>query len=497
MALFVAGFGLFLFTRRSELVPTIPIMIVVAPIFILRFSRTQPTRKALFYTFVGFVLSMNVALWGLFDTTGPSSMLMLNVARSSLLAALYFLPYAVDRLIYPRFATRNLLSSLIFPMAATAIFFLSSLEGPFDGTTAKTIYGSGPLILQQLTSVVGLWGFIFIYAWLAAIANHAWETGFRSTATRASAAAYAGLILLVVAFGGVRLALPTVPDGDTVKIAAVVLVRENGAAVPMAEIFETKRVSPFEATLSRIEAATRTAALNQARIVTFQEYAMTVRQVGEPALRAAFQRIAKENGIYLSITYAVFPDLGKGENKHLLIDDAGTIRADYAKRYLFGFGDFGETGAFNKGPEIIQVVETPYGRIGLSICRDMNFQSYIRQAGHAAVDIMLGPSYDFPKSTEPSYYHRAIENGFSFVRPTYNGISYAEDFNGRILARMDSDDAEDGIMYADVPTRGVSTIYTGIGDLLGWLCVIGMFGFATVALVNRRRGRFGENLQTP
>ena len=74
------------------------------------------------------------------------------------------------------------------------------------------------------------------------------------------------------------------------------------------------------------------------------------------------------------------------------------------------------------------------------------------------------------------YSLRAIENEFSMVRPVYNGFSHA--YNGKILAHMDSDKTEDGIMYADVATKGVRTIYSAIGDLLGWLCVLGFLAFA-------------------
>ncbi|UCF98419.1 MAG: hypothetical protein JSV89_02530, partial [Spirochaetaceae bacterium] len=89
-------------------------------------------------------------------------------------------------------------------------------------------------------------------------------------------------------------------------------------------------------------------------------------------------------------------------------------------------------------------------------------------------------------------YMRAIENGFSFVRPTYNGITFAEDFNGRILAQMDSTNTADGIMYADVPTRGVRTIYAKTGDLLGWICVLGLLGLISLNIflsIRRRRAR--------
>jgi apolipoprotein N-acyltransferase len=102
---------------------------------------------------------------------------------------------------------------------------------------------------------------------------------------------------------------------------------------------------------------------------------------------------------------------------------------------------------------------------------------------------MLNPSYDIPKSTGPCNLLRVIENGFSLVRPVYNGYSYAMDYNGRILAHMDSDITEDGIMYADVPTRGVRTIYSAIGDLFAWLCVLGFWWFIVVAIRDRIKAK--------
>jgi apolipoprotein N-acyltransferase len=89
---------------------------------------------------------------------------------------------------------------------------------------------------------------------------------------------------------------------------------------------------------------------------------------------------------------------------------------------------------------------TPYGKIGISICRDMSFPSFLRQAAKDNVDIMLSPSYDWPKSPAPWYLTSTIENGYS----------YAADYHGKELAHMDSDQTKEGI-------------------LLGWLSVIMMF----------------------
>ena len=109
----------------------------------------------------------------------------------------------------------------------------------------------------------------------------------------------------------------------------------------------------------------------------------------------------------------------------------------------------------------------------------------MRQAAAADVDIMLSPSYDWPKSHSAWYSTCAVENGFSFVRPTYNGYSYAADYNGKELVHMKSDDTKYGIMYADVPTQGIKTLYSMIGDLLGWLNVFGLLGLIFFALKKR------------
>ncbi len=38
--------------------------------------------------------------------------------------------------------------------------------------------------------------------------------------------------------------------------------------------------------------------------------------------------------------------------------------------------------------------------------------------------------------------------------------------------------------YADVPTKGIKTIYTYIGDLFAWLCVIGLLRFIVIIIMS-------------
>jgi len=487
LILFLLGFGIFIFTRMSKLVPTIPVTILIAPIFILRFIRTQPAKRGIWLTLLGFILIINIGLWGIFDMGGGLSSLLFNLIRSSLLAVLYFLPFMTDRLIYPKFKNKGPLSTLIFPVITTAVFFFLTREGPFEGAVQLGKFVYGPIILKQLISLFGIPASVFITSWFASIINYSWENKFSLKKTKKLALVFLSIVLLIFLFGAIKTSFID-SQSDTVKVAAIIFPPEDGKTVSMEEIFYQKIISPFEKRISEIENLTKIAASNGAKIVSFQEFAMVIYEEDEDKFITKCQEIAKENNVYFSINYAYFAREGKGKNKHSLIDDNGNILLDYTKKYLAGIGDVGETRVFVKGPEIIQSVDTPYGRIGVSICREIDMAKYMKQAGKQNVDIMLSPAYEWPKNLVINYgYMRAIENGFSLVRPTYNGITFAVDFNGNILNQMDFDETEDGIMYADVPTKGVRTLYPHIGDIFGWICVLGLLGLIVFSIINRKK----------
>jgi apolipoprotein N-acyltransferase len=465
-------------TRASNIIPHWDAAIIIAPIFILAFIRSLSTRKGNLLTLLGFLLSLNIAMWGLFDTGDEVASIIYNLVRSSVLALLLSIPYIADRLIYPKLKETRILSTLSFPVAATAILFLISLEGPFDGDMISAVYG------YEIASIAGLWGFVFIFSWFASVVNFAWEKGFNWGQIKSVTLTFSFIVLAILLFGAVKTSSLINPEPDTVKIAAIFLLPEDGQWFDGEGLF-SQELSPYEETLSKIETLTATAASNGVKIVVFQEIALKIHESDETNLLDRSKAIARENGVYLSLGYGLLFTEGKGWNKNILISDQGELVVDYRKRFLVGIGEFGEAGFYNKGPEVIQSVDTPYGRIGVSICRDMSFSGYARQAGEQQVDIMLNPSFDYPKSTGATYSLRAIENGFTMIRPVYNGFSYAVDPNGKLLASMDSDNTNTGIMYADVPTQGVNTLYTQIGDVLGWICVVGLVGLIPLSIVLR------------
>ena len=66
-------------------------------------------------------------------------------------------------------------------------------------------------------------------------------------------------------------------------------------------------------------------------------------------------------------------------------------------------------------------------------------------------------------------------------------LSSAVDPLGRTLATMDDSLAIQKVMVAQLPTKGVATIYSRIGDLFAWSCVALSGLLAGVAMILRRR----------
>ena len=142
------------------------------------------------------------------------------------------------------------------------------------------------------------------------------------------------------------------------------------------------------------------------------------------------------------------------------------------------------------GDGILRTASTPFGVLSGAICWDMDFPGTIIQAGRNGTDIMLSPSLEF-RAISPIHGHmavlRGIENGTSVVRVADNGLSVISDPYGRILAQMDHFTAGERVIVAQVPTRGVSTIYAIIGDLFGWLAIAGFIVMVVWGVVNWRR----------
>ncbi len=489
---FLLGFGLFIFTRMSLLVPTIPFMILIAPIFILRFIRTQPAVRGNLLTFLGFVAAMNIGLFGLFDLGEGIASLVFNLMRSTLLALLYYIPFSIDRWLYPRFSRLRGLASLVFPITTTAVFFLLTREGPFEGAIQAGKFVFGPLALRQGLSLLGVSGAVFMTSWFAALVNLFWEHKWSWKQCRTVILCYVSIVIILAGFGVHKTGLGA-GETRTVRTAVIVLVPESGRAEELMPLLKNRITHAHVERLALFEEKVRIASKGGAKIVLSHELAFLIDSSERESYIDRCREIARRYNIYLAIGYGYYAGEGKGQNLLMLVDDQGKILMEYAKRYLVGLGDMGETLVFRKGVEVLPYSDTPYGRLGLAICRDMEMAKYIIQAGKNDVDILLSPAYEWPQNLATlAGRQRGIENGCSLVRSSYNGISFASDPNGRVLSTMPFNEAGTGVMFADVPVRGVRTLYPHIGDLFAWICAVLFLLLVHVGIVIKAKKKIEE-----
>src|SRR3954470_13652175 len=153
---------------------------------------------------------------------------------------------------------------------------------------------------------------------------------------------------------------------------------------------------------------------------------------------AGMRSLARETGAWLLLGSLVIdpsgePGAAEGEtrlaNRSFLVDAAGAIVARYDKVHMFdidlpGGESYRESNAYRPGGGTV-VAETPWGRLGMSVCYDVRFPHLYRALTQAGADFLAVPSV-FTVPTGKAHWHvllraRAIENGAFVFAPAQWG----------------------------------------------------------------------------
>jgi len=156
------------------------------------------------------------------------------------------------------------------------------------------------------------------------------------------------------------------------------------------------------------------------------------REPDDPFL-AAMRELARETGAWLLLGSLVIDPAGEPgseseqrlANRSFLIDASGALVARYDKIHMFdidlpGGESYRESNAYRPADATV-VAETPWGRLGMSICYDVRFPYLYRALAHAGADFLSVPSV-FTVPTGTAHWHvllrsRAIENGCFVFAP--------------------------------------------------------------------------------
>jgi predicted amidohydrolase len=195
---------------------------------------------------------------------------------------------------------------------------------------------------------------------------------------------------------------------------------------------------------------------------------------------AAFRAKAREHGVMILVGSQLILEAGRIFNRCFLLDRDGGIRARYSKLHMFDIelqnGEtYRESDAIAPGDKAV-IVETEFGRLGLSICYDLRFGALYRALAQAGAQLITIPAA-FTQTTGQAHWHtlvraRAIETGAFVIAPNQCGhhcdkrYSYGHslivDPWGEILA---DGGAEPGVIYADIDTDQVEKVRRRIPSL--------------------------------
>lgn len=163
-------------------------------------------------------------------------------------------------------------------------------------------------------------------------------------------------------------------------------------------------------------------------------YRKQAEQEGQGPLQEAIANMAKRYNVWIligSMPLISREDPERITSSSILIDSKGNIQARYDKIHMFDVNIEDEQGTYNESVtyqrgEHITVVDTPVGRLGMTICYDLRFPGLFQALREQGAEIISVPAaftrYTGQAHWEPLLRARAIENQCFVLAPAQVGV---------------------------------------------------------------------------
>ncbi|MEQ1773171.1 MAG: carbon-nitrogen hydrolase family protein [Burkholderiales bacterium] len=259
----------------------------------------------------------------------------------------------------------------------------------------------------------------------------------------------------------------------------------NTTTVIKLACIQANTVNDLAANLAIVTGMIRDAAANGATFVLTPEYTLMMdgsgRVMREQALPAdggaplvQMRALAKALGIWLLIgSLTLKTEEERIANRSFLVSDSGEVVATYDKIHMFDVTlpdgkVIRESSAYRPGEKLV-MAETPWGKLGMTICYDLRFPVLFRALAQAGAQIITVPS-SFQRQTGKAHWHvllqaRAIENGCFIVAPAMCGdhAGNRQTFGHSLVVNPWGEIVADGgeapgIIYAEIDLARVAKV---------------------------------------
>lgn len=394
----------------------------------------------------------------------PMSTIVPAVAGPGLMLALCVL-------LFRHLLTRGhpIAAALAVPALWVTMEYINTQLSP-HGTFGSIAYTQmDALAILQLAALTGLWGISFLLLLVPAVLAVLAAPQVSAHGRRAVAAVGALLLGAVLGFGFWRLQAPA-----TTRVRVGLVSLEKPIRPALHDAAGQALQARYVAAIDRLAAA-------GAQIVVMPE---TVLATGEATL-PAFADAAQRHGVIVDAGIDFTGDPRAERNMAMAFVPGAAMPATYSKHHLIpGFEK-----QYTPGSDYRLLDGTP--RIGLAICKDMDFHDIGRAYAMRDAQLLLVPAWDF---SIDGWLHgrmaimRGVESGFAIARVARSGRLTLSDDRGRVVAEASSE-RHDAELVGELPLRATHTLYGRWGDWFVWLGVAALAAVLVLAVIPRRNGR--------
>lgn len=261
-------------------------------------------------------------------------------------------------------------------------------------------------------------------------------------------------------------------------------------------LVQTRTPASPAAAFAHVEPLIREAAAGGAKLILTPEatnFVIRNREAREAVLAtverdeaiAGLRALAGELGVWLLIGSAIVRTGVDGDdraaNRSILVDGHGAVAAAYDKLHVYDVdlptGESWRESASIRPGDAAMVADTPWGRLGLTVCYDLRFPQLFRALAKAGASMIAVPSA-FTVPTGEAHWEtllraRAIETGCWILAPAQGGPH--EDGRrtwgrsmivgpwGEVIARLDHD--EPGVLFAALDLDAVARAREAVPQL--------------------------------
>lgn len=441
-----------------------------APIPVLSLSFHVSAKHAFIFSFIAYLIGRMSWL--------PYLLTVLPVPLAVMFTVLLPLIFSFIVILARRvvLAKQNAWSAFAFPVLWCLLEFLL-FKFSTDGTAGSLAYTqSNFLPVVQIASVAGILGITFLVTLFpSAIAVAIYYRNNKKMI--APLAVIFSLIVIPVLFGVIRMTEGS--DGNNVITVGLAVLDEKYHAEtnhPVADN-ELRTAKMYAGAIAYL-------ATEGAQVAVLPEKAVNVtRQFGFP-IKSTLANAATNNRITIVAGYTEFINDSLKENKASVISGKGLLLADYKKVNLFE----GEArNGFITGNEIA-AFKLDNVSSGVAICKDLDYQNFMRKYDESGAQILFVPAWDFIKD---AWLHsrmailRGVENGYAIARAARQGELTISDYRGKVLYEASTTNNKAASLTGRVPLHTTNTIYGKLGDWFGFIIIAASLYFIVVAFRKR------------